>query len=212
MGGIGDDSRSTHDRWSDSRWAGRRCNLFYFRCHVIFELLRSVFRWIVFVFVDGNVFVFVGVRGGPGDDGRREEREPGGDECEEVFEGPGNGLNGIDPVAGCIVGIIAIRADALVVHQRDATKDPILDQRIHNRSIDLPKELAGVLGALGKQDEAVVVQQVAVELVRRAGLPAMAGAGALERNSVENRKRLGRRILTADVMLMKCLESDSCVY
>lgn len=159
------------------------------------ELLRTVLGRLVIVFVDRNVGIlfFVRVRCGPGDNGHREEREPSGDKCEEVLEEPRDRLDGVDAIAGCVVGIVAVGADSLIVHQADSPKDAILNQRVHDGAVDLPEELSGVLSALREQNEAVVVEQVAVELIRCAGLPALPAARALEIDKFSKSRRRDKK-------------------
>lgn len=143
------------------------------------DFLRSIFGRFVVVFVYGNVFVFVRVGCRPRNDGRAEEREPSRDECEEVLEEPRDWLNRVDALASCVVGIVAVRTDSLVVHQADPAEDAVLHQRVHDGAVDLPEELSSVFGALGDEDKAVVVEEIAVEFVRCAGLLAGSTAGAL---------------------------------
>lgn len=67
----------------------------------------------------------------------------------------------------------------------DLLVDAVLHQRVHDGAVDLAEELAGVLRLFRNDDEAVVVQHVAVEVVRRARLLAAHAVRALK---AENRK------------------------
>uniref|UniRef100_A0A182VAV1 Uncharacterized protein n=1 Tax=Anopheles merus TaxID=30066 RepID=A0A182VAV1_ANOME len=77
-------------------------------------------------------------------------------------------------------GVVPIGTDALVVHQRYPPVDAVLHQRVHDRTVDLAEELTSVLATLGQYDEPVVVEQIAIELVRRTVLLAGRRGGTLK--------------------------------
>lgn len=108
----------------------------------------------------------------------RQHRNPRGKQREEVLDHPREPHGGPCDAAGRAVRIVAIGAHSLVVHQSDAAVNAVLNKRVHDGAVDLAEEFASVLGALGQNDEPVVIQQVAVELVGGARLAAVAGPSA----------------------------------
>lgn len=184
---IWHDSWHRFRRWWWTRWVWIavahcrciRCRFLNFRydfvkCRIVVAALLLI------IIVAANHFIIViailiSLRTRKSENWLSEEREPSRHECDEVFESPRDRLNGIDSFTRCIIGIITIRADALKVCQSNAPENAILHQRVHNRSIDLPKKLSRMLGALRDENESIIVQQVAIELVRCARFLAVSG-------------------------------------
>ena len=73
------------------------------------------------------------------------------------------------------VFVLRREADGLVVVDLDLPEDVVLDEALQNGAVHLAKELAGVLGVVGDDDKAVVVDNVAGQVSRGAGFVAARG-------------------------------------
>ena len=73
------------------------------------------------------------------------------------------------------VFVLRREADGLVVVYLDLPEDVVLDEALQDGAVHLAEKLAGVLGVVGDDDEAVVVDNVAGQVSRGAGFVAARG-------------------------------------
>uniref|UniRef100_A0A182UJF9 Uncharacterized protein n=1 Tax=Anopheles melas TaxID=34690 RepID=A0A182UJF9_9DIPT len=181
MGRIG------HNAWPCLRMRPLRCRcrslIIVRRRHVAMLRRQLVVRLLVVVrilIIDivRAVVVVVGVL--PRPDRCGQHRQPVRRERHKVLQQPRHRPNRFQWLSRPSVRVIPIGTDALVVHQRYPPVDAVLHQRVHDRTIDLTEELTSVLATLGQYDEPVVVEQIAIELVRRTVLLAGRRGGTLK--------------------------------
>lgn len=87
----------------------------------------------------------------------------------------------------------------------------VLNQGVHDGSVDVTEELSSVLVSLADDDETVVVQYVAVEVVRRAAFLA-SWTGTLRKFVkiiIFEQQSIGDQ-LTVEVTFTKCEAKDEC--
>lgn len=81
----------------------------------------------------------------------------------------------------CTVRVFSIGTPSLIVKQWHFSVDAILHQGIHDCAVDLSKELTRVTFFFGENDETIIVENIAVQVMRCAMFFAAAGTGTLEK-------------------------------
>ena len=89
------------------------------------------------------------------DDGPRDLPDDG-------VKDPGHELEGGEEEAGAVSILLGLQTDGLVVVDFYGLVDVVLDEGLEDGAVDFAEELAGVDGVLGDDDEAVVVDDVAL--------------------------------------------------
>lgn len=101
-------------------------------------------------------------------------------QLKEVSEHYFDWIEGLDLHCVATVVVLALGTRPLIVVNRNLLINPVLHQRIHDGTVDLSKESSGVMVVFRNDDETVVVQDVAVQLVACASVATNRRTGALK--------------------------------